>query len=74
VRNIVGTLLPVGKGEKPPEYVEQALRAKDRGQAGVTALPNGLYFKGVYYPKVFGLESQEAFAPFSEAIETKPTY
>ena len=74
VRNIVGTLLPVGKGEQPPEYVERVLRAQDRKQAGVTALPNGLYFKGVYYPKIFGLDTQEAFAPFSDAIEIKPTF
>lgn len=69
VRNIVGTLLPVGKGEKPPVYVQNVLRAKDRKKAGVTALPNGLYFKGVYYPKEYGLEMEEAFAPFSQAIE-----
>ena len=71
VRNIVGTLLPVGTGERPPEFVHHALKAKDRRQAGVTALPNGLYFKGVYYPEAFGLDNLEAFSPFSDAIEKK---
>jgi len=47
------------------------LRAKDRKKAGVSALPNGLYFKGVYYPNEYGLEMDEAFAPFSQAIENK---
>jgi len=69
VRNIVGTLLPIGTGEKPPEFAQQVLQARDRKQAGATALPNGLYFKGVYYPKEYGLNNLEAFMPFSEAIE-----
>lgn len=71
VRNIVGTLLPVGKGEQPPDYVERVLHAEDRKQAGATALPNGLYFKGVYYPKEFGLTPLGAFAPFTDVMETK---
>ena len=69
VRNIVGTLLPIGTGEKPPEFAQQVLQAKDRKQAGITALPNGLYFKGVYYPKEYGLDNLDAFSPFSDAIE-----
>ncbi len=73
VRNIVGTLLPVAKGDMPPDWVQSVLLAKDRNKAGVTALPNGLYFKGVYYPKKFGLPVVEAFKPFNESIETKPT-
>jgi len=71
IRNIVGTLLPVGRAEKPPEWVASVLIAKDRKKAGVTAQPNGLYFKGVYYPKKFGLKQLEAFAPFSNSIEQK---
>jgi tRNA pseudouridine38-40 synthase len=74
VRNIVGTLLPVGLSEKPAAWVKSALDAKDRNVAGVTAVPNGLYFKGVCYPKKFGLNTLAAFEPFREAIETKPTY
>ena len=72
VRNIVGTLLPVAKGDMPPDWVHSVLLAKDRKKAGVTALPNGLYFKGVYYPEKFGLPVLEVFKPFSKAIETKP--
>ena len=71
IRNIVGTLLPVGKGEEAPEYIQQVLHAKDRKQAGVTALPNGLYFKGVYYPQKYGLEAMDAFAPFTDVIDTR---
>jgi tRNA pseudouridine38-40 synthase len=74
VRNIVGVLLPIGRAEMKPEWVAEVLAAKDRKVAGVTALPNGLYFKGVYYPKRFGLDTLDAFEPYSGAIETKPLY
>ncbi|MEY4377786.1 MAG: hypothetical protein RJB26_2336, partial [Pseudomonadota bacterium] len=50
VRNIVGTLLPVGRGEKPGEWVAEVLAARDRRVAGITAPPQGLYFAGVRYP------------------------
>ncbi|MBQ0723845.1 MAG: tRNA pseudouridine(38-40) synthase TruA [Cycloclasticus sp.] len=72
VRNIVGALLPVAKGDMPPDWVQSVLLAKDRKKAGVTALPNGLYFKGVYYPEKFGLPVEEAFKPLSDLIEKKP--
>ncbi len=55
VRNIAGTLIRVGKGERPPQWVQQVLQSKDRKQAGITAAPNGLRFVGVNYPNHFNL-------------------
>ncbi len=55
IRNIVGTMLKVGKGERPVEWVEEVLINKDRTQAGMTAPPNGLTFTGVSYPPEFGI-------------------
>ncbi|OPZ60883.1 MAG: tRNA pseudouridine synthase A [Deltaproteobacteria bacterium ADurb.Bin510] len=49
VRNIVGTLLMVGKGECPPERVAAIIESCDRNQAGPTAPPQGLYLVGVKY-------------------------
>lgn len=49
VRNIVGTLIPVGKGEWPPEKVKEILEAKDRRCAGPTAPACGLYLTMVGY-------------------------
>jgi len=49
VRNIVGTLLKVGRGEKPIEWVQEVLEAKDRKEAGATAPPQGLYFLKAFY-------------------------
>jgi tRNA pseudouridine38-40 synthase len=55
IRNIVGTLLPIGKGEKEINSMQQVLLSKDRKQAGVTAKPNGLTFYGVKYPERFAI-------------------
>jgi tRNA pseudouridine38-40 synthase len=55
VRNIVGSLLLVGGGDRPEEWLGAVLEARDRTQAGPTAPPQGLYFAGVEYPAEFGL-------------------
>ena len=55
IRNIVGTLLPIGIGEKPIEFMQQVLLSKDRTKAGITAKPNGLTFYGVKYPEKFSI-------------------
>ena len=49
VRNIVGTLLEVGRGYWPPEKVAEILAACDRNVAGPTAPPNGLSLEWVRY-------------------------
>jgi tRNA pseudouridine38-40 synthase len=49
VRNMVGTLILVGRGKWLPEQVAQALAARDRRAAGPTAPPDGLYLVGVDY-------------------------
>ena len=37
VRNLIGTLLEVGYGNREPEWVEEVLRGADRRLAGATA-------------------------------------
>ena len=49
VRNIVGTLLKVGRGERKVEWVKEVLDSKQRKQAGATAEPQGLYFVKAFY-------------------------
>jgi tRNA pseudouridine38-40 synthase len=44
VRNIVGSLVMVGKGAWEPEYLLEILKAADRSVAGPTAPACGLYF------------------------------
>ncbi len=49
VRSLVGTMVEVGKGKYPAEYLRQALEKRDRGLAGPTAPPQGLFLVGVEY-------------------------
>lgn len=55
VRNIMGVLIAIGKGEKPVQWAKQVLDSKDRTQAGLTAKPDGLYLVKAHYPAVFSL-------------------
>lgn len=49
VRNMVGTLIEIGEGKKHSEDIIGILEAKDRRKAGITANPEGLYLKDVFY-------------------------
>jgi tRNA pseudouridine38-40 synthase len=49
VRIIVGTLVEVGDGRRSPESVKDAIESRDRGKAGFTAPPQGLYLKEIYF-------------------------
>src|SRR5690606_39815063 len=42
VRNIVGSLVPVGCGERPEQWIAEVLAGRDRTQAGPTAPSQGL--------------------------------
>ena len=52
VRNIVGTLLKIGRGEKSVEWMSQVLDSRDRKKAGPTAEPQGLYFMKAFYEEI----------------------
>lgn len=54
VRNIAGTLVEVGRGVRPPAWVGEVLRARDRTRAGETAPAWGLALVSVSYPAPFG--------------------
>lgn len=49
VRNIVGTLIQIGEGKIKSEEIIDIINAKDRRKAGITANPEGLYLKDVFY-------------------------
>ena len=49
VRAIVGTLVEVGRGAQLESWPTQALAATDRGKAGPTAPPQGLFLVNVDY-------------------------
>lgn len=58
VRNIVGSLLPVGRGEQPPGWLAALLAGRNRDAAGPTAPPDGLTFLGPRYPAQWGLPAE----------------
>ena len=49
VRNMVGTLVEIGKGMRRPEDIGAIIAAKDRKRAGITAPSHGLFLKEVRY-------------------------
>ncbi|CAK8741878.1 tRNA pseudouridine synthase A [Sodalis praecaptivus] len=55
VRNIVGSLLEVGCGNRPESWIAELLACRDRTQAGATAPAAGLYLVAVAYPSRFAL-------------------
>ena len=50
VRNIVGSLVPVGRGEQPESWPAALLAGRDRTVAGPTAPAAGLVFLGPKFP------------------------
>lgn len=63
VRNIMGSLMQVGRSEQSPEWIAELLALKDRTQAAQTAPPDGLYLVGVEYPESCGLTAKAIAVP-----------
>lgn len=49
VRNIVGTLIEVGRGKIDPSLIPSIIGSLDRNQAGPTAPPHGLFLTRIWY-------------------------
>lgn len=60
VRNLVGSLVYVGKGTCRPEWMADLLRQRDRSKAAPTFAPDGLYLERVVYPAEIGLPQQDS--------------
>ena len=55
IRNLVGSLVYVGKGAQSPEWIDELLSQRDRKLAAPTFMADGLYLVGVDYPPEFAL-------------------
>lgn len=65
VRNIVGSLVLVGKGAREPEWIAELLAGRDRARAAPTFMPDGLYLAKIDYDPKWGLpDVQEPFLPW----------
>ena len=58
VRNLVGTLVEVGLGNRPPEWIDELLLMRDRRQSARTFPACGLTMVGVEYPSDHHLPQQ----------------
>jgi tRNA pseudouridine38-40 synthase len=50
VRTLVGTLLEVGQGKRPPQWVLEVLDSRERKAAGAVVAPRGLFLVSIDYP------------------------
>ena len=64
VRNIVGSLICVGIGNKPPEWMAELLQAKDRSRAAPTFMPDGLYLAKIDYESQWNLPQETSLLPW----------
>jgi tRNA pseudouridine38-40 synthase len=64
VRNIVGCLVYVGKGNQPPQWISELIAARDRRLAAPTFSADGLYLIGVRYDARWGLPAFPPMMPF----------
>jgi tRNA pseudouridine38-40 synthase len=64
IRNLVGSLVYVGQGKHPPEWMEELLLEADRRRAAPTFSAAGLYLVGVKYEPHWDLPAaDELFLP-----------
>ena len=58
VRNLVGTLVHVGRGKHRPRWAREVLDGRDRALAAPTFAPEGLYLESVEYESSWGLPNE----------------
>jgi tRNA pseudouridine38-40 synthase len=63
VRNIVGTLAAVGRGDQPPAWVGAVLAGRDRCRGGATAPAEGLYLVRIDYGALLPTPAGECPGP-----------
>lgn len=55
IRNLMGCLLAVGQGTRPPDWMAEVLASRQRRLAAPTFSPDGLYFLGPRYDEALNL-------------------
>jgi len=69
VRNMVGTLMEVGRGRWQPPLVAEILASRDRRLAGQTAPARGLCLQWVKYPEHLLIPQEESRSPTPQCME-----
>ena len=68
VRNIAGSLLEVGRGDRRPDWMREILQARDRKAAGATAPAAGLYLVAATYPPDRGIPARAIPPPLLDRL------
>ena len=68
VRNLVGTLIHIGKGKHPPQWAAEVLASRDRSRAAPTFAPAGLCLDRVEYGSQWNLPQAQTEARVSRLI------
>lgn len=63
IRNIIGSLVYVGKGKHPPQWMAELLAQRDRTRAAPTFDASGLYLLGVDYGDTWDLPAPRLSRP-----------
>ena len=68
VRNLVGMLLAIGRGDREPEDARRVLQSRDRAQCAAMAPATGLYFWHAEYSAAFALPAAPARSAMIPAL------
>ncbi|AFZ83538.1 tRNA pseudouridine synthase A [Candidatus Kinetoplastibacterium blastocrithidii TCC012E] len=60
IRNIVGSLIYIGRRNRDPIWIKELLLAKDRTKGFSTFSPNGLYLMDIEYPSNFHINKKNS--------------
>jgi tRNA pseudouridine38-40 synthase len=72
VRNLVGALVYIGKGSRPPEWMGELLAGRDRACAAPTFDAAGLYFVGADYDARWGLPQGDVGVQVPDIADCQP--
>lgn len=73
IRNVVGTLVAIGRGREPVDWLAAVLAGRDRTVAAPTFMPDGLYLARVGYPSAWAIPAPTPFAHVHDGFETTET-
>ena len=62
VRNLVGSLIYIGLGKHPPQWLGEVLEGRKRADAAPTFMPDGLYLAKIDYDPKWGLPQETGSA------------
>lgn len=65
VRNIVGSLIVIGNGNQPPQWLQEILESRDRSRAAPTFMPDGLYLAKIAYDAKWQLPQEDVRLGFT---------